>query len=231
MEKQVLTVEDNKETLAMIMAALDSEGYTALGAETLKDGLAIAESRRPCLIILDLKLPDGDGLELCVKLRASRKLSMTPIIALTGEDKLPQKRKGFDCGLDQYLIKPIEVEELLMWVRALLRRTGLGSGTPMTESTFEDVKINQDTHMVKFRGQTICDLTKRELELFTVLITSAPRVFTREEIISIAWKTAAVPNLVDTHIYNLRKKLPAGLAARLQSVPGRGFRYFSPKVC
>jgi len=227
MRKTILAVEDHKETLNLIRAALESEGYEILGAQTLQDGLKLAESRKPDLIVLDLGLPDGHGLELCCKVRSSRALAAIPIIALTGEAELHQKKKGFEYGLDQYLTKPIEMEELVMWVKALLRRVDIERGADLESKAYGDVKLSLEAHLLTFRGKYTEDLTKREFELFSALIAASPRIFSRAEIIREIWKTESVENLVDTHIFNLRKKLPPELASRVESVPGKGFRYFS----
>lgn len=228
MEEPVLIVEDHKETSDMIKAALESYGFITYCAASLGAGEDFLRHHKPGLIILDLMLPDGNGLQLCDRVRANVVLSRTPIIALTGLTEFHEKKKGFDTGVDQYLEKPIAMEELLLWTRALLRRTSCDS-PGATAYTLGDLQICPESFLVKFRGATIGNLTSREFDLFSFLVKSSPRVLSRQAIISEGWRTAAVENLVDTHIHNLRRKLPPALASRIQSVPGKGFRYFVPK--
>lgn len=226
MEKTILAVEGHPETLNLIRAALEGEGYGVIGAQTLQEGLKLTANHKPDLIVLDLGLPDGHGLELCRKVRANREVCATPIIALTGESGLHHKKKGFEHGLDQYLTKPMPMAELVLWIKALLRRVEMERGTRLNFRTYGDVTLAPEAHLLTFRGKYTEGLTKREYELFSALITASPRLFGRSEIIREVWKTESVENLVDTHIFNLRRKLPAELASRIQSVPGKGFRYF-----
>jgi len=131
---------------------------------------------------------------------------------------------GFACGADQYLTKPIEMVELEMWVKALLKRVSIDTAhAPVAES--EDLSIDEETHLVKYKDLTIENLTAREFKLLQILAKNMPKVLSRKYILSKIWNTVAVDHLVDTHIYNLRKKLPADLAVRIQSVPGKGFRF------
>lgn len=225
--KTILIVEDDISTREMIRAALEDFGLSILSEATLAGAMEALKKGKPDLIILDIGLPDGNGLELCLFARGEEGFSKVPVIALTGRTELHDKKKGFDAGVDQYLEKPIVIEELAMWVKALFRRVemDLHGGSMLT---FGDMSICAESFVVSFRGNTVGNLTRREFDLFYFLVKSSPKVLSRDAIISEVWKTAAVPNLVDTHIFNMRRKLPRELAARVQSVPGKGFRYFQP---
>lgn len=227
MEKTILVVEDHKEMRDLIKGVLEKEGFHLIYAETIKAGKNFLSQRKPDLIILDMGLPDGSGLEICGLVRSSEALAKTPIIALTGLTEFKDKKLGFEAGVDQYLEKPIIIEELSLWVKALLRRVELDTrgGTPLT---FGDLQICSESYIVKFKGRIIGNLTRREFDLFYFLVKASPKLISRDAIISEVWKTAAVGNLVDTHIFNMRQKLPRQLAARIQSVPGIGFRYLPP---
>lgn len=192
----------------------------------MKDGKDFLKHNRPALAILDLALPDGNGLEICELVRDSSALSHIPVIALTGLTDFKDKKRGFDAGVDQYLGKPLEVEELLLWVKALLRRVDWdkhGWALPV----FGDLQICSDSYLVRLRNKVIPNLTRREFDLFYFLVKATPKIISRQEILTQVWNTTAVHNLVDTHIFNLRQKLPPLLAARVQSVPGKGFRYLT----
>jgi len=221
-------VEDHKETCNLIRSVLKRDGFQFACAGTLREGKDFLKKNKPDLIILDLRLPDGNGLELCVLVRESLKLCKTPIIALTGLTEFSEKKRGFEAGVDQYLEKPLVVEELSLWVKALLRRVDwdLHGGGLLA---FGDLEISEESYVVKFQGTSTGNLTRREFDLFFFLVKNSPKIFSRTDIISKVWKTASVDNLVDTHIFNLRQKLHRELAARLQSISGKGFRYLPPE--
>jgi DNA-binding response OmpR family regulator len=225
MNRTILLVEDHEKTCDLIKSVLKRERFRFVCAKTLRDGKSYLKEHKPALIILDLVLPDGNGLELCALVRSSQELSKTPIIALTGLTEFSDKKRGFEAGVDQYLEKPIVLDELSLWVKALLRRVDWNShGGPI--QTCGDLQICAESYVVRFQEQAIGNLTRREFDLFYYLVQNSPKIISRDVIISEVWKTASVENLVDTHIFNLRQKLPRELAARVQSVSGKGFRYF-----
>ncbi|PKM98882.1 MAG: DNA-binding response regulator [Elusimicrobia bacterium HGW-Elusimicrobia-3] len=225
MSNSILVVEDHAETREMLKAALEDAGFRVACAGGVAAAQEYLAGNRPRMLILDIRLPDGNGLEICAHARQSDAMSDIPVIALTGQDELPDKKKGFDAGVDQYLTKPIVMEELLMWVDALLRRVSLDKcgGTLLKAGRLEmDVRAQ----LVKFRDKTVEDLTRREFELLYALVKNSPEILSRQEILAHVWRTVAVENLVDTHMFNLRKKLPPELSERIQSITGKGFRYY-----
>ena len=228
MNKTILVVEDHKEMRDLVKSVLERDGFHLIYAETVRAGRDSLKQTKPDLIILDLGLPDGSGLEICSLVRGTAGLSKTPVIALTGLTEFKDKKRGFDAGVDQYLEKPIVIEELSLWVKALLRRVELDTrgGTLLA---FGDLQICRESFIIKFEGEVTGNLTRREFDLFYFLVKASPKLISRKTIITEVWKTAAVENLVDTHIYNMRQKLARKLALRVQSVPGKGFRYFHPR--
>jgi DNA-binding response OmpR family regulator len=225
MPDEILIVEDHKETSAMLKAALEDAGYAPNCVGCVAAAKKYLASHNPALIILDMHLPDGHGLEVCCWARNNDRLANIPVIALTGQDELHQKKKGFAEGVDQYLTKPIVMDELLLWVKALLRRVMMDkSGGAILVSGALEVHVN--TQLVEYRGKTVSGLTRREFGLLCALVKNSPKIFSRKEILLEVWQTVAVENLVDTHLFNLRGKLPPELAEKIQVVPGKGFRYF-----
>lgn len=225
MSNSILIVEDHKETCEMLRAAIEDAGFSPVCAGGVRSALDYLKNNRPCLLVLDLQLPDGNGLEVCFRARESDSLADIPIIALTGQDELADKKKGFAAGVDQYLTKPIVMDELLMWIKALLRRVSIDkSGGTILE--MRGLEMNAKAQLLKYNGEVIGNLTRREYQLLFALVKNSPKLLSRKEILSQVWQTVSVENLVDTHMFNLRNKLPAGLSAKIQSVPGKGFRYF-----
>lgn len=221
----VLIVEDNRETRAMLNAVLEDAGFRPVCVGGVRDAEAYLEDHRPALVILDLALPDGDGLDICRSIREGTQFPDVPIIALTGKAALPDKRKGFSSGVDQYLTKPIDMDELVMWSKALLRRVSYDKGAGASLKTGE-LEIDVQTHLVRYAGRPLERLTRREFQLLYALVKNSPAILSREEILAHVWRTVAVGNLVDTHLFNLRRKLPPAVAAKVQAVPGRGYRYY-----
>jgi len=208
----------------MLSAALEDSGFRTYNARTLKAAKEFLNNNDLCLMVLDLHLPDGNGLDLCCLARSNPSQGNVPIIALTGRDELQDKKKGFIAGVDQYLTKPIKMDELIMWVKALLRRVDMdksGGGILATS----DLQLDPMSQLVKYKTRPIENLTRREFQLLYALVKYSPRIVSRQEIISNIWCTVSVDNLVDTHMFNLRNKLPPELSERIQAMPGKGFRY------
>lgn len=225
MGRDILIVEDHKETCAMLSAAMEEAGFDAHCAGTVKSAKEFLGRSTPCLVILDMHLPDGHGLTVCGWVRRNERLANIPVIALTGQAQLNDKTKGFSAGVDQYLTKPINMEELVMWVKALLRRVDMdkSGGAVLTVSHLQmDVKAQ----LVKYKNKPVTNLTRREFELFHALVKNSPRILSRKEILEKVWRTVSVENLIDTHMFNLRNKLPQELSDNIQAVAGKGFRYF-----
>jgi len=223
-EKKVLIIEDDPMMRGFLQDVLAAEGHRVIEAECGEVGLAVFRREKPDLVVLDINLPDGSGLDVCKEIRSHESLSGTPVIMLTGNSRVADKVLGFEAGADQYLVKPVHPLEFRQWVRALLRRLDLdkeeGDGIVV-----DDLSIDLKGHVLRFRNQLIPDLTARELQLLAFLVRKSPQALSRKHIISCLWRTVAVDHLVDTHLTNLRRKLPRELSDRIQNVPGRGFRY------
>lgn len=220
----ILLLEDDPSVRTPVREALSAAGYMVAEADRLDVARHLLRTAKPNLAVLDIELPDGSGLDLCREIRANKALSGTPVIMLTGQGRIDDKGAGFEAGADQYLVKPVQPRELLMWVAALLRRLKLDAGEgDVLEAG--DLAIDLKSHLVRFKDQTLSNLTVKEFELLFYLVRKRPQVLTRKHIIYNLWRSVTVDNVVDTHIHNLRKKVPQELALRLQSVPGKGFRY------
>ncbi|MBI4349285.1 MAG: response regulator transcription factor [Elusimicrobia bacterium] len=224
-QRKILLIEDDPRERQVLGKVLTGEGFRLHLAETVEMGKHLFSQERPDIIIVDVGLPDGTGLDLCRHVRAHPELGATPIIMLTGKGAHEDKVSGFEAGADQYLVKPVLPSEVHLWVQALLRRLAYGQGTGGVLKAGE-LEIDPRGFVVRFKGSPIPRLTVKEFELLYFLVRARPQVLSRKHILSNLWKTVAVDHLVDNHIMRLRRRLPPELADRLQAVPGKGYRYF-----
>jgi two-component system response regulator MprA len=214
----ILVVDDDPKIRSVLGRGLHFEGYDVQLAADGAEALKLARTTPPDAIILDLMLPDMDGLEVCRRLR--RGLS-TPILMLTARDAVPDRVAGLDSGADDYLVKPYEFDELVARLRALRRRA-----QPQVAETlqFADLRLDTGTREA-FRDGRRIDLTTREYELLLLFMRHPRQVLTRDLILERVWDDAGVDsNALEVHIARLRGKLEADAEPRLiQTVRGAGY--------
>ena len=222
----VLIVEDEQAIRRFLRTALEGDGMRVFEAETLQRGLLEAATRKPDLIILDLGLPDGDGIEF---IRDLRQWSAVPVIVLSARSEESDKIAALDAGADDYLPKPFALEELLARVRSLLRRAAADSiGAPHsaeTELSFEDLQLDADTREVK-RGDRHISLTRTEFALLQLLMENPRKVMPRNVILEEVWgyDFPTSGNALEVYIGYLRKKTEGEGESRLiHTVRGVGY--------
>ncbi|HWM11158.1 MAG TPA: response regulator transcription factor [Solirubrobacteraceae bacterium] len=218
---RILVVDDEPAVREAVDRALRLEGYdtelAADGAEAL-DALAL---RAPDALVLDVLMPEVDGLEVCRRLRAAG--DHTPVLVLTARDAVPDRVRGLDAGADDYLVKPFALEELLARLRALLRRSG-GPGGGET-LRFDDVELEPQAHTVR-RGRRPVELTRTEFLLLELFLRHPRQVLTRSQIFERVWGYDFGPasNSLEVYVGYLRRKLEAGGEPRIiQTVRGVGY--------
>jgi two-component system, OmpR family, response regulator ArlR len=223
----ILLVDDDPDIRGVLRESLLSRGHSVLEAGRVAEGAQRFRENRPDLVVLDLSLPDGTGIELCRAIRAHAELAATPVIMLTGDAQfktMQGKEAGFTAGADQYLLKPIKSQEFLLWVDALLRRQAFYA---QNHDHVEAGKLVIDirARLVRYGDQVIGSLTAREFDLLYYLVKNRPKIVSRETIMTQVWRTDAEKNVVDVHLSHLRGKLPPELAERIQNVSGQGYRF------
>ncbi|MFJ5792479.1 response regulator transcription factor [Lysinibacillus sp. NPDC093197] len=220
--KRILFIEDEQHLSRFVELELQREGYDVVLAYDGVTGLHLALSEEWDLILLDLMLPQLDGLEVCRRIRALKK---TPVIMLTARDSIKDKVSGLDCGADDYIPKPFAIEELQARMRVIFRRLEDSAATSQALLTFQDLSVNLDLRVVK-RGDVEIGLTKREFDLLVALMQNINRVMDRETLLDKVWgfETVVDTNVVDVYIRYLRNKIDQpGQASYIQTVRGMGY--------
>jgi len=217
---QILVVEDEKKVARFLQQGLQEEQYTVDVAFDGQRGLELATTCDYDLIILDLMLPQKDGLQFTKEYRANN--VATPILMLTAKTATEDKVAGLDSGADDYITKPFAFAELLARVRSLLRRGSLEKGTVLA---IADLELDTVTHKAK-RGNRTIDLTAKEYALLEFLLRNKERVLSRTIISEHIWdyNFDTGTNLIDVYVNHLRNKIDSGSACRLiHTVRGVGY--------
>ena len=202
---RVLVVEDDKEIRALVKSSLEVEGFEVLTAVSIGEAQRMISHAKPELIILDLGLPDGDGVELVHSVRKEHNL---PIIIISARDQEAQKIRLLDAGADDYLTKPFGVQELLARIRVALRHRGTVVGVAQTHLEVEQLKIDLSAHRITLKGQEL-HLTPTEYNLLARLVRSAGKVVTHRQLLVDVWGEEFVDHTHYLRLYmgQLRAKI------------------------
>ncbi|MBA2849021.1 response regulator transcription factor [Thermosulfuriphilus ammonigenes] len=221
---EILIVEDEKDILSLLKDQLELDDFRVFGVTSGLEALEFLEEHHPDLIILDLNLPDIDGLKVC---RQIREKTQVPIIMVTARDSLSDKLRGFEAGADDYLTKPFEYLELLVRIRARLKRTADISRKESLQ--FGPLKIIPSKRQVYLNGRPV-KLTKKEYDLLEILASQPGEVLSRDFIRSQLWPDKEIypwSRALDVHIQRLRQKIePDPEHPRfIITHPGVGYRF------
>lgn len=204
---KILLVDDEQDILEIVGYNLSLEGYQVITASNGKDAISKAKKELPHLIILDVMMPEMDGIEACENIRKFPELENTIITFLTARSEDYSQVAGFDAGADDYIAKPIKPKVLISKVKGLLRRLK-ESETENTTLSVGDIEISREEYKIVRNNQEII-LPRKEFELFYLLATKPGKVFTREEILEKVWGNEVVVGgrTIDVHIRKLREKI------------------------
>lgn len=209
MTLRVLVVEDDREIRALMQSSLSVEGFEVQTAVTLGEASAMLRHRRPDVVLLDLGLPDGDGVDLVKEIRQQLTL---PIIVVSARHQEEQKIKLLDAGADDYLTKPFSVAELLARIRVALRHRGTALTAAVKKHQLDDLQIDLETYEVQSKGEVL-HLTPTEFKLLARLVRSAGRVVTHRQLLVDVWGAEFTE-----HTHYLRLYM-AQLRAKIESDP------------
>lgn len=231
MTNEILVVDDEHRIRKLLKLYLEREGYVIAEASDGREALEMATKYDYSCILLDLMLPEMDGLEVAVKLR---ELKDTPIIMLTAKGEENNRVEGFESGADDYIVKPFSPREVVLRVKALLRRTESSKAEQNEPHArdmieFKHLTIDNDAHKVLADGTPV-NLTPKEYELLIFLAKTPNKVFDREQLLKEVWHYEFYGDLrtVDTHVKRLREKLnrvSADAAKMIQTVWGVGYKF------
>ena len=226
MSVKILVIEDEPDIRRNLEYNLGREGFNASSVGTLDKAYEKIKSKKFDLILLDLMLPDGSGLDLCKKIKSNSETEATPIIILTAKDDEVDKVVGFELGADDYVTKPFSVRELILRVKAILKRSDTKTKEVVeVERQFGDLKIDVDSHEVHVDSKLI-ELTALEFRLLKELVDKRGRVQSRDQLLSEVWgyNAEVTTRTVDTHIKRLREKL-GSMGKYVQTIRGVGYKF------
>ena len=226
MSVNILVIEDEPDIRRNLEYNLGREGFKASSVGSIDEANEKLKSKKFDLILLDLMLPDGSGLDLCKKIKSNSETEATPIIILTAKDDEVDKVVGFELGADDYVTKPFSVRELILRIKAILKRSDTKTKEVVeVERQFGDLKIDVDSHEVHVDSQLI-ELTALEFRLLKELVDKRGRVQSRDQLLSEVWgyNAEVTTRTVDTHIKRLREKL-GSMGKYVQTIRGVGYKF------
>ena len=220
---RILLVDDEEDILNFLSYNLKKEGYEVYTALNGNDGITLAKKHKPHLVVLDVMMPEMDGIETCRIMRENKELADLLIVFLSARSEDYTQIAGFDSGADDYITKPIKPRVFISRIKALLRR--LGNSTPKVEKLLEfgEIKIDLEKYLVFKSGKEIM-LPKKEFRLLELLVSKPGKVFTREFILEKIWGDEVVvgDRTIDVHIRKLREKLGED---NIRTVKGVGYKF------
>ncbi|MGF7138173.1 response regulator transcription factor [Roseimarinus sediminis] len=227
-EKKILLVDDEIDILEFISYNLEKEGYKVYTAQNGKDAIKIAEKKEIDLIILDVMMPEMDGIVTCEELRKIPKLKSTVIAFLTARGEDYSQIAGFEAGADDYITKPIRPKVLMSRVKALLKRSQLveePAASVENDNTINigNLVIDRERYMITVEGEEMV-LPRKEFELLSLLASKPGKVFTREEIYTSVWGEQVIvgDRTIDVHIRKLREKIGE---THIKTLKGIGYKF------
>ena len=219
---RVLVVDDEATLSDLLSMALRYEGWEVRAAGDGSSAVRAAREFEPDAVVLDIMLPDVDGLEVLRRLRADS--PEVPVLFLTAKDAVEDRVAGLTAGGDDYVTKPFSLEELVARLRGLLRRAGMAQARQGSELVVGDLVLDEDSHEVR-RGDTEVELTATEFELLRFLMRNPKRVLSKAQILDRVWHYdfGGQSNVVELYVSYLRKKIDAGRPPMIHTVRGAGY--------
>lgn len=208
-KKRIIVADDEKDIVELVSFNLEQEGYTVFRAFDGRRALEMVKAERPALVVLDLMMPEMNGMEVCRMIRANADTVDLPVIMLTAKSDPLDKILGLEIGADDYITKPFHVRELIARVRSVLRRTGRKSEESGQELfSFGGIRVDMRSYQATVDEKPV-ELSSREFKLLHFFISHPGRVYTREQLLDRVWgdESFVEPRTVDVHISRLRNEI------------------------
>ena len=219
-QEKILLVDDEKDILEFLSYNLNKEGYQIITANNGEKALEKASRHQPDLIILDVMMPEMDGITTCEKLRLIPEIKDTLVLFLTARSEDYSELAGFNAGADDYVTKPIKPKLLISRIKALLKRNK--SKESISRIQLGDISIDKEKHMLIYKNEEL-HLARKEFNLLYYLMTIPGKVFTREDIIHKIWKDAVVGDrTIDVHVRKIREKIGSH---HIKTIKGVGYKF------
>ena len=229
--KKILLIEDDTDLFSLLKYNLEKEGFSLTGLQTGKGALELCRQVRPDVILLDIMLPDSDGLDLCKGIRQDPELASTPVIFLTARASETDRIVGLELGANDYVVKPFFVRELIARIKLQLRGAPGTQATPARVLEAGGVELDPSSRQVRLHGEPL-SLTATEFRLLEFLMNRPGVVFSREQLLNAAWgqDRAITDRAVDVYVLRLRQKVEDDPANPILIHSVRGFGYtFEPR--
>lgn len=222
--QRILVIDDDFQIAKLLNASLTEEGFDVTLTHTGQEGLNTFSALHYDLVVLDLMLPDKFGIDVY---KAMLTIKDVPVIILSGNQDTQTKIDGFRLGIDDYQTKPFEIEELIMRIKAILRRSGYRSTTQPT--CLGDLSLNQE-YREAFIGERKISLTAKEFDLLSLLVASSDRIVSKDELVSKLWGLEGTEGKLLVYIHKLRDKLGSEYGDCIETVWGRGYTFKTFKI-
>jgi len=221
-EFKILAIDDEKDILLLLKFNLETEGYNVKTASSGKEGIEVAENFIPDLILVDIMMPDMDGIEACRRLREKDKFTSTYILFLTARVEEYSEVAAFDAGGDDYITKPIKPRALISRINSFYKRQ-YSKKSSKNVVKIDNLSIDKDSYVVKLNNEEVF-FPKKEFELLYFLATNPKKVYSRESLLRNIWgiDVHVVPRTVDVHIRKIREKLGQDY---ITTIKGVGYRF------
>jgi len=229
--KKILLIEDDTDLFSLLKYNLEKEGFSLTGLQTGKGALELCRQVRPDLILLDIMLPDSDGLDICKGIRKDPELATTPVIFLTARASETDRIVGLELGANDYVVKPFFVRELIARIKLQLRGAPWTQATPARVLEAGGVELDPSSRQVRLNGAPL-SLTATEFRLLQFLMNRPGVVFSREQLLNAVWgqDRAITDRAVDVYVLRLRQKVEQDPANPILIHSVRGFGYtFEPR--
>ena len=222
---KILVVEDDPDILHLLTYTLQSTGYQVISSQDGYEALNVVRLHHPDLLVLDLMIPSLDGFEVCKELKRNSETRNIPVIMLTAKSEEIDRIVGLELGADDYVVKPFSPRELLLRIRAILRRSAPESATESSFWQNEGFRVDLEAHKVTVNGEEV-PLTATEFKLLAELIRRRGKVQTRDQLLDRVWgyQFEGYSRTVDTHVRRLRQKV-APYSDWVETVRGVGYRF------